>query len=53
MIKVGDKITVNVAPLRDGTEGGYMVSAVTANGTRFGAQSAAERAREQQKAEGK
>jgi len=53
LIKVGDKITVNVAPLRDATEGGYMVAAVTASGTRFGVQSAAERAREQQKAEGK
>ena len=53
LIKVGDKITVNVAPLRDGTEGGYMVAAVTANGTRFGVQSAAERAREREKAEGK
>lgn len=53
MIKVGDKITVSVAPLRDGTEGGYMIAAVTANGTRFGVQSAAERAREREKAEGK
>jgi len=53
MIKYGDKITVNVAPLRDGREGGYMVAAVTANGTHFGVQTAAERAREQQKAEGK
>ena len=53
LIKVGDKITVNVAPLRDGTDGGYMVAAVTASGSRFGVQSAAERAREQQKAEGK
>lgn len=53
MIKVGDKITVSVAPLRDGREGGYMVAAVTASGTRFGVQSAAERAREREKAEGK
>jgi hypothetical protein len=53
LIKVGDKITVNVAPLRDGSEGGYMVAAVTANGTRFGLQSAADRAREREKAEGK
>ena len=53
LIMVGDKITVNVAPLRNGTEGGYMVAAVTANGTRFGVQSAAERAREREKAEGK
>ena len=53
LIKVGDKITVSVAPLRNGTEGGYMVAAVTASGTRFGVQTAAERERERQKAEGK
>ncbi|HEY6507155.1 MAG TPA: DUF6152 family protein [Vicinamibacterales bacterium] len=53
LIKVGDKITVNVAPLRNGTEGGYMVAAVTANGGRFGVQTAAERERERAKAEGK
>jgi hypothetical protein len=53
MIKVGDKITANVAPLRNGAEGGYMIAAVMANGTRFGVQSAAERAREREKAEGK
>jgi hypothetical protein len=53
LIKVGDKITVNVAPLRSGVEGGYMVAAVTASGTRFGVQTAAERAREREKAEGK
>ena len=53
MIKYGDKITVNVAPLRDGREGGYMIAATTASGTHFGAQTPAERAREQQKAEGK
>jgi hypothetical protein len=53
LIKVGDKITVNVAPLRNGVEGGYMVAAVTASGTRFGVQSAAERARERERAEGK
>jgi hypothetical protein len=53
LIKVGDKITVSVAPYRNGVEGGYMVAAVTASGTRFGVQSAAERAREREKAEGK
>jgi hypothetical protein len=30
-----------------------MIAAVTSNGTRFGVQSAAERAREREKAEGK
>src|SRR4029434_5617790 len=29
MIKVGDTITVYVAPLRDGSEGGYVTSALT------------------------
>jgi hypothetical protein len=53
VIKAGDKITVNVAPMRDGSEGGYVVSVITASGMRFGAQSSAERAREREKAEGK
>jgi hypothetical protein len=53
MIKVGDTITVDVAPLRDGREGGYVIAAVTAAGTRFGVQSAADRARERERAEGK
>ena len=53
MIKVGDKITVNVAPLRNGVEGGYMVAAVMSDGKRFGVQTAAERARERERAEGK
>jgi hypothetical protein len=44
MIKVGDKITVFVAPLRDGSEGGYVTAASTADGKRFGAQSRAEQA---------
>ena len=53
MIQVGDTITVFVAPLRDGSDGGYVTAAVTAKGVRFGAVSAAERAREQEKAESK
>ena len=53
MIKYGDKITAIVAPLRDGREGGYMVAATLPDGRRFGVQSAAERAREREKAEGK
>ena len=53
MIKVGDKITVNVAPYRNGTEGGYMVAAVMSAGKRFGGQTAAERERERARAEGK
>jgi uncharacterized protein DUF6152 len=53
MIQVGDKITVNVAPLKDGSEGGYVTSAVTAKGVRFGAVSRAELAAERGKAEGR
>jgi hypothetical protein len=51
MIKVGDKITVYVAPLKNGSEGGYVTAALTASGTRFGAQSQAEAARERERAE--
>ena len=36
MIKVGDKITVTIAPLRTGADGGYVTAAVTAKGERFG-----------------
>jgi hypothetical protein len=53
MIKVGDKITVFVAPLRDGSEGGYVTAASTAAGKRFGAQSRAEQEAERAKAEGR
>jgi hypothetical protein len=53
MIKVGDTITVYIAPLRDGSDGGYVTAAVTASGVRFGARSRAELAREREKAEGK
>ena len=53
MIKVGDKITVYVAPLRDGSDGGYVTAATTADGKRFGAQSRAEQEAERAKAEGR
>jgi hypothetical protein len=39
MVQVGDTLTVNVAPLKDGKEGGYVVSAKTASGEMFGMQS--------------
>jgi hypothetical protein len=39
MVKVGDTITVNAAPLRDGSEGGYVISADLADGGFFGARS--------------
>jgi hypothetical protein len=53
MIQVGDAITVFVAPLRDGSDGGYVTAALTAKGVRFGAQSPAEAARERERAEAK
>lgn len=53
MINVGDKITVTVAPLRDGSDGGYVTGAVTASGARFGAQSQADQERERERAEGR
>jgi hypothetical protein len=43
MVKVGDKLTVNAAPFRDGTEGGYVVSATLADGRFFGMRSRNER----------
>jgi hypothetical protein len=39
MVKVGDTLTVNAAPFRDGTEGGYVVSANLPDGRFFGMQS--------------
>jgi Family of unknown function (DUF6152) len=39
MVKAGDTITVNAAPLRDGTIGGYVISAELASGQFFGARS--------------
>ena len=53
MIKVGETITVYVAPLKDGSEGGYVTAALTASGVRFGARSRAELEQERLKAEGK
>ena len=53
MIKVGDTITVFVAPLKTGADGGYVTAALTASGVRFGQRSRAELAQEQQKAEGR
>lgn len=53
MIALGDTITVYVAPLRDGSDGGYVTAATTASGVRFGARSAAELAAERERAEGR
>jgi len=38
MVKVGDTITVTAAPLRDGTEGGYVIGAQVGGGEYFGMQ---------------
>ena len=53
MIKVGDTITVYIAPLKNGSDGGYVTAALTASGTRFGMRSRAELEQERLKAEGK
>jgi len=35
MVKVGDKITLNAAPTRDGSDGGYALGVIAADGTKF------------------
>ena len=35
MVKLGDKITLFAAPTKDGTDGGYALEVVSADGTRF------------------
>jgi len=35
MVKVGDKISLNAAPTRDGSDGGYALGVIAADGTRF------------------
>lgn len=39
MVNYGDKVTVNIAPLKSGAEGGYVVSVVTAKNEFFGMKS--------------
>src|SRR4249920_399738 len=46
MIKYGDKITVFVAPLKNGSEGGYVTAAVTVSGVRFGQPARADQERQ-------
>ncbi|MEO6338395.1 MAG: DUF6152 family protein [Caulobacteraceae bacterium] len=41
MVKPGEALTINIAPLRTGTDGGYVTSATTADGRKFGMQSSA------------
>lgn len=45
MVKIGDTLTVVIAPKRDGSDGGYVTAGILADGTRFGGQSSAEQAR--------
>jgi hypothetical protein len=51
MISLGEKITVTIAPLRSGDDGGYVTAAVNSKGQAFGmgAQGAAERAKAEAK----
>ena len=39
MVNVGDTVSVNVAPLRSGDEGGYVLGATAQNGDYFGVRS--------------
>src|SRR5690606_8963191 len=36
MMKVGDEITIRIAPMRDGSDGGYVTALLTADGTAIG-----------------
>jgi hypothetical protein len=36
MMKVGDKITIRIAPMRSGEDGGYVTALITADGTAIG-----------------
>ena len=36
MVKVGDNITVYIAPMKNGSDGGFVISATTADGKFFG-----------------
>jgi hypothetical protein len=35
LVKIGDKITLIAAPTRDGSDGGYALGVIAADGTRF------------------
>ena len=35
MVKLGDRITLVAAPTKDGTDGGYALEVIAADGTRF------------------
>ena len=42
MMKLGDTITIRIAPARDGADGGYMTAFITADGSAIGAITAAD-----------
>ena len=44
MVKPGEALTINIAPMKDGTDGGFVTSAVTAQGKAFGQRSSAQNA---------
>jgi hypothetical protein len=35
MVGVGDRVTLGIAPLRDGSDGGYVLTVTTARGDKF------------------
>lgn len=35
MVKVGDRVTIGIAPMRDGSDGGYVTSVTTTSGEKF------------------
>jgi hypothetical protein len=35
MVNVGDRVTLIAAPMRDGSDGGYVLNVVLEDGTRF------------------
>jgi hypothetical protein len=54
MVKPGEALTINIAPMRDGSDGGYVTSAVTAAGKNFGNVSRGQTAQQvQRQAEGR
>jgi hypothetical protein len=36
MMKVGDSVTIRIAPMRNGEDGGYITALITADGTKIG-----------------
>jgi len=36
LVKAGDQLTITIAPMRDGSDGGYIVSFTAPNGTKVG-----------------